>query len=178
MIFTIDIMQHIMPYLNVYDIYVMCHVNNEVRNIMMICDKKQVDLALSFNEKAKIINREIDKALSSEKLKMPQTECEINDGKWRGNFKLYAGVTKNKIEIVGVSMSWFSFNVSEIVDVILFLHCILISRAKNVYINFTLATSSETFDDEMITSELNSKIKHQQLYYYNSCYRTFSLNKL
>lgn len=174
--FTVDTMQHIMPYLNIYDIYVMCKVNNEIKNTMMICDKKRVELALSFNEKAKIVNREIEKALSSEKIKMPQTECEIKDGKWRGNFKLYTGIIKNKIEIVGVSMSWFSFETSEIVDVILFLHCLLVSKAKNIYINFTLGTSCEIFDDEIITSELNSKIKYQGLYYYNSNYRTFSLN--
>ena len=49
-------------------------------------------------KKAKIVNREIEKALSSEKLKMPQTECEIKDGKWTGNLKLYTGLIKSNHE--------------------------------------------------------------------------------
>lgn len=178
MYLTVDILQHVLKYLDTYDLIIMCEASYLLAEMIKACDKKRYDLSWRLMPIKNEIIQLVKVAQSSIIYNMPQIERTLKIPNWMANIKLYSDVNCNDpIKISSALICWFKVNAKELLEMVFLIHKVLVTLIPNIYINFSLPSCDEKIDDNNILTRLNNRIQKEHVYYFYSAYRTFSLNK-
>lgn len=170
MMITIDIMQHVMGHLSLFDIIVFTETSHEVHEMMIKCDRKRVEKALKYKNFKNSLIKRINKAETRKVFYSPQLQEYIECGEdWKGNLKLFSDHCTTDRNITAVSLCWFRMNINEIVDMFIMIQEILNYRLKYFDLDIPIR-SNDNINEESILPKINKQVKGPNKFtfaYYN-----------